>query len=439
MDVIKFQFNHYKYGPDKVSSGVVDIYINGKLFLDINERFNGHAPITPSDLYENLTKCYKDDVVYIYGCGCGCPECDPIYVNVEVGEKIVTWYDLAFDACLEEEDLIGEYGRFVIDKKEYFNEIKKLKNWLLNKTLNISFESISYGYLSLRFEKNGKNNSLMFDELTSDPIPQLIRFRNHLRKGEEWEETIKDYDKTTLIISSRQSWNKEDLIIEVTMPQENILLRDLYPIKYIVSMFDKIIHDLLNDSGFPYVYPCYNMLEEDDEYWDIVDKEIDDLWDIAKYADKETMYLYLLGRGRVPMTETGGRYAAQYKAMLIEKADSVNDLMYPVNSSYQEQRKRKVEIRTLEMNMPAKIRKIIGDMREYAKKEEDRWYEKLGEHYYLVKNASEIFEYHGIEYVIYPEAVCRTQAFFEHMMVNKYDAELVSIGAKEVHCTGMLD
>lgn len=279
----------------------------------------------------------------------------------------------------------------------------------------------------------------MFDELTSDPIPQLIRFRNHLRKGEEWEETIKDYDKTMLIISSRQSWNKEDLVIEVNIPQENTLLRDLYPIKYIVSMFDKIIHDLLNDSGFPYVYPCYNMLEEDDEYWDIVDKEIDDLWDIAKYADKETMYLYLLGRGRIPMTEIGGRYAAQYKAMLIEKADSVNDLMYPMNSSYQEQRKRKVEIRTLEMNMPAKIRKIIGEMREYAKKEEDRWYEKIGEHYYLVKNASEIFEYHGIEYVIYPEVVCQTQAFFEHMMVNKYDAELLEMGAKNANCTGMLD
>ncbi len=61
MDVIKFQFNHYKYGSDKVSSGVVDIYINGKLFLDLNERFKGHAPITPSDLYENLTKRYKDD------------------------------------------------------------------------------------------------------------------------------------------------------------------------------------------------------------------------------------------------------------------------------------------------------------------------------------------------------------------------------------------
>ena len=41
-------------------------YINGKLFLDLNERFKGHAPITPSDLYENLTKCYKDDVVYIW-------------------------------------------------------------------------------------------------------------------------------------------------------------------------------------------------------------------------------------------------------------------------------------------------------------------------------------------------------------------------------------
>ena len=66
MDVIKFQFNRYKYDQDKVESGVVDIYVNDKLFLDINERFKGHAPITPSALYENLTECYKEGSVYIW-------------------------------------------------------------------------------------------------------------------------------------------------------------------------------------------------------------------------------------------------------------------------------------------------------------------------------------------------------------------------------------
>ena len=79
-------------------------------------------------------------------------------------------------------------------------------------------------------------------------------------------------------------------------------------------------------------------------------------------------------------------------------------------------------------------------MKEYAIEEEDKWYESLGSTYWVVKGASVDFKYKGMFYTIYPKEVCcKTHAFFEHMMIHKFEDELKALGATNVTCNGMID
>ena len=89
---------------------------------------------------------------------------------------------------------------------------------------------------------------------------------------------------------------------------------------------------------------------------------------------------------------------------------------------------------------PRKIYALVQEMKEYAKTEEDKWYESLGSTYWVVKHASEDFYYKGRYYVIYPEETgCKTQAFFEHMMIHVFEDKLKALGATNVSCSGMID
>ncbi len=98
-----------------------------------------------------------------------------------------------------------------------------------------------------------------------------------------------------------------------------------------------------------------------------------------------------------------------------------------------------IKIRSTDMDLPVELKSLIQTMKDYALTEEEKWYEKLGDSYYLVKNATEEFTLEGVNYILYPEVVCRTQAFFEHMMLHKFEAVLLDMGATYMHCTGMLD
>ncbi len=98
-----------------------------------------------------------------------------------------------------------------------------------------------------------------------------------------------------------------------------------------------------------------------------------------------------------------------------------------------------IEIRSIEMELPLDIKELISAIKEYSLKEEERWYESLGDNFWYVKCATEQFTFNGIDYILYPEVVCKTQAFFEHIMIHKFEAELLEIGATNVQCTGTID
>ena len=152
MDIIEFKFDTYQYGPDDFESDVVDIFINGKDFMQtIRNFFNeSYTSIRVMDMYDNLTKYYKDEseygedqFVFIYDCGCGCDGCDPFCVYIDVGEKVVTWYDFMTseeyfdDVCKDNHFSMfkermrtkGGLPPLVFDKKQYFKEVDALKKW----------------------------------------------------------------------------------------------------------------------------------------------------------------------------------------------------------------------------------------------------------------------------------------------------------------------
>lgn len=96
-------------------------------------------------------------------------------------------------------------------------------------------------------------------------------------------------------------------------------------------------------------------------------------------------------------------------------------------------------IHSIDIDLPNKLKELINEMKLYALTEEDKWYESLNGTYWIVKNASEEITLDGENYVLYPEVVCRTQAFFEYMMIKRFESKLKELGATYVHCTGMLD
>lgn len=102
-------------------------------------------------------------------------------------------------------------------------------------------------------------------------------------------------------------------------------------------------------------------------------------------------------------------------------------------------KKEIVRIRSIEMELPYEIKNIIQEMRDYALREENKWYESLGGVYWVVKSATEEFTYDNTFFVLYPEVVCETQAFFEHIMIHKFESKLLELGATNIRCTGMLD
>lgn len=61
MDTINFKLTKVKYGIDEVESDAVEIFVNGKNFLEeihAYEKFHkingGHVPIMPEELYQSL-------------------------------------------------------------------------------------------------------------------------------------------------------------------------------------------------------------------------------------------------------------------------------------------------------------------------------------------------------------------------------------------------
>ena len=324
MDTLEFRLTYVSYGADDYSSSAVDIFINGEDLLPRIHAFEvsvgcngGHKPIWPKELYRNLSEDYKADSVTIYGCGCGDIDCSAIYINVEVGEKTVTWKNF----ILPDENLRGKiiyerrFDEFVFDKAQYFREVDKLKLWSEDDSLSVQYGGIECGDIKLIVKKNARAFEFYFDETLDDPLPDLVKFFNSVRGGDDYFETeIMRDDGHVVFKLSIKRWLDEQVRFYVELVGEKIIFCEYLRREELLAMLKNIFGALLNDKYFPYSYPCFGNIHVEDNLYDelVIEAKKHPGWsfdDTLNYA-VETRQLKL-----APHYE---KYLEHYKKMLTD-------------------------------------------------------------------------------------------------------------------------
>ena len=352
MDTIEFKIVNQKYGYKNENYDLVEIFINGKNFLDTVKEFDkSYSPIIPEYLYTDLIDGYKDYPSFIYDCGCGCSGCDPFCVFVDVGEKTVTWYDFMtsaeyFDDVCKENNFAmlkerlktkGGLSPLVFDKKQYFDAVGVLRDWIFDKNFSINYAGIECGYLELNFKSPQENKNFIFDELLSDPIPQLVELFNYIQKCIEFDRNY-DYDKRGINISTGYKCEIElgdtyddritaikisaehcdwRNILNFEIPDKNFSFRQTYLCVEWAEMFKKLFSDLLNDKYFPYSYPCFWYICEDtdDKIFDDFEEKIEKLYPDCNTGD---VINYGVAEGKFSLSQENKIFLEKYKKMLTD-------------------------------------------------------------------------------------------------------------------------
>ena len=346
MDTIEFKFTKFKYGADGFKSDVVDIFVNGKNFLQTVQAFDdtSYCPVRPYDLYLDLIKYYKEDFVFIYDCICGCDGCHPFCVWIDVGEKVVTWYDFMtsdeyFDDVCQENNFaklkkriktVGGLPPLVFDKKQYFDAVGTLRDWLLNKAFNITYGGINCGDISLIFKDLEKSYDMGFDEMTCDPLPALVEFYNYVQKciafdkkfehkigvsiGYNFETIVEDYEPELKISAEHRQYQ---ITATFELRNNHVTFRQTYKCFLWAELLKKLFSDLVNDKYFPYSYPCFWYLCKDvgDEVFYKFDDEVDKLYPDWNEGDKLN---YGVEQGILSLSARNKIFAEKYKKMLTD-------------------------------------------------------------------------------------------------------------------------
>ena len=119
---------------------VVHILLDGKDFIkQIREWTHDKylSPLEPAILYDMLHHEWQDHSnVFLAGCDCGQPLCDPLYVHIEEKKYTMTWSRLS----MLEDGINGRTKLFrmnpiIFDKEAYFAELAAMKRWMLENHL----------------------------------------------------------------------------------------------------------------------------------------------------------------------------------------------------------------------------------------------------------------------------------------------------------------
>ena len=301
MNTIEFRLSAFHYERRAAPLAVANIFIDGKNVLDTLyefERRKGlpfieHAPLAVAELHENLSERYKPEPAEI---------CSQMFVKVEVGAEIVTWKN---------------FGEFVFDKAQYFREVEKLQRWRFNDKLIFEYDGIECGFVSFNFMTGGKVYNFIFDELLSDPFTQLVNLFVHVERGEFCAEEFDDtYDDSVKVLKISVHPNADEVCLTVEIIKKKILLTENYRREELAAMFKKIFDALLNDKYFPYSYPCFWYLGEDDE--DAFDKIISDIEAEHPYWTDGDVWNYAAETKGVKLAPRHEKYLALYRKMLTD-------------------------------------------------------------------------------------------------------------------------
>ena len=322
MDKIEFRYRKFSYGMDDYAIPAVEIFINGRDFMECVAAFErevcgkeqGHAPLTPRELYEGLHEDYKEDSVYIYGCTCGCPDCCPFYVEIHIVGDTVVWHDFEMD-FYENRDCVP-LGPFVFDKRQYFAEVDKLRLWMGGDTLRFYYGGIEYGYLTLVAEKGEMKINMVFDELLSDPMPQIVHFLTCVKSDALVEEELLGHLDEPLLQISANGLYRDMMLLEMRFPQHDVIFSEILSREAIATVFQRIADGLLQDDGFIFMYPCYWYL--DATSFDRVSDEAEEIGKDLSQEEQVRLLVRMLREANVPLEADKEEYAEKYRRMLAE-------------------------------------------------------------------------------------------------------------------------
>ena len=87
------------------------------------------SPLEPEILYDMLHHEWKHmDKVFIAGCSCGQPDCDPLKAHIEETKYTMIWSQLTH---MDDHTNVFDINPIIFDKEEYFAELAAMREWML--------------------------------------------------------------------------------------------------------------------------------------------------------------------------------------------------------------------------------------------------------------------------------------------------------------------
>ena len=164
--------------------------------------------------------------------------------------------------------------------------------------MTIRLDGMSCGWIFIQGAKGNQVVYMQFDECLTDEIPLFIRMCQQIQQGEDFcyhRENLVDHCSSELVFEAHQlDHNLVEFSItgEITerymgtgdeCPDDDMAcedeyyefpqgtLTDIFTREELVGMFRRIFDDMLQDMNFPWQFPCFSQLD-DDEYGQACDE-----------------------------------------------------------------------------------------------------------------------------------------------------------------------
>lgn len=114
---------------------VAHILLDGKDFIkQIREWTHDKylSPLNPTILYDMLHHEWKHhSKVFLAGCSCGQPMCDPLYVHIEEKKYTMIWSRIStLEDGVNGRTKLFRMNPIIFDKEAYFAELSMMKAWM---------------------------------------------------------------------------------------------------------------------------------------------------------------------------------------------------------------------------------------------------------------------------------------------------------------------
>ncbi|MBR4152897.1 MAG: hypothetical protein IKT98_08050 [Selenomonadaceae bacterium] len=184
--------------------------------------------------------------------------------------------------------------------------------------LKIEYGGVECGFVILRIKEGFSIHEFIFDEIMSDPFPELVNLYVHVQRGENYSENFFDtYDENITVLKISARVQKERVLVTVELVKKKIILKEVFQRKEFLAMVKKIFTGLLSDKYFPYSYPCFLYITETHgtEFSEAI---MDSIANSRSDWTTGDVLNYAFESGRLKLEPRYVKYLEQYKRMLTD-------------------------------------------------------------------------------------------------------------------------